>query len=154
MGEQLLHLLFNARIRLTLMSLAAVVLAPAAQAQPDAPAAVSPAAGMVDKPCGPLASGRSPTLMALAHAMVQDGPLDLSGVKDYASQAADISKAEDLRVRTDWADLCRYRIANEALEGTGARVVFLGDSITELWQAADPDFFTHGVIDRGVSGQT
>jgi lysophospholipase L1-like esterase len=58
-----------------------------------------------------------------------------------------------VRAKDDWADLCRYRTANAALS-QGADGVFLGDSITELWQAADPDLFTHGIVNRGVSGQT
>ena len=53
----------------------------------------------------------------------------------------------------DWPALCRYRTENAALTGP-VRIVFMGDSITELWKAADPDFFTGGVVDRGISGQT
>ena len=34
------------------------------------------------------------------------------------------------------------------------KVVFFGNSITELWQAADPSLFTGGTVDRGISGQT
>jgi hypothetical protein len=30
----------------------------------------------------------------------------------------------------------------------------MGDSITELWKVAHPDFFGEGYIDRGVGGQT
>lgn len=33
-------------------------------------------------------------------------------------------------------------------------VVFMGDSITEGWLDKRPDFFTHGRVDRGISGQT
>lgn len=40
---------------------------------------------------------------------------------------------------------CRWR-AN--------RVLFFGDSITELWRLDTPDFFTDDIIDRGISGQT
>lgn len=53
----------------------------------------------------------------------------------------------------DWAELCRYRAANAALSRP-ARVVFMGDSITDFWVVAQPDFFVDGVVDRGVSGQT
>ena len=31
--------------------------------------------------------------------------------------------------------------------------MFLGDSITEGWKRFDPDFFDHGLVDRGISGQ-
>lgn len=55
----------------------------------------------------------------------------------------------------DWAQLCRYRNENAALPpASGARVVMLGDSITEGWKPADPAFFGGDVIDRGISGQT
>jgi lysophospholipase L1-like esterase len=59
------------------------------------------------------------------------------------------------RAANDWPDLCHYRAANASLAAEPApRVVFMGDSITELWRLYDPDFFTGGVVDRGISGQT
>jgi lysophospholipase L1-like esterase len=37
----------------------------------------------------------------------------------------------------------------------GNRIVFLGDSITELWKILDPVFFTqNNYVNRGISGQT
>jgi len=63
--------------------------------------------------------------------------------------------AEEERLHNDWASLCRYRAENAALRrATGPRVVFMGDSITELWKVAHPEFFGENYIDRGVSGQT
>src|SRR6266404_7689723 len=62
---------------------------------------------------------------------------------------------EEDRLHSDWASLCRYRAENAALHrATGPRVVFMGDSITELWKLAHADFFGENYIDRGVSGQT
>jgi lysophospholipase L1-like esterase len=59
------------------------------------------------------------------------------------------------RQANDWADLCHYRDENRAVaSGARPRVVFMGDSITELWKLYDPAFFTGGVVDRGISGQT
>jgi lysophospholipase L1-like esterase len=57
---------------------------------------------------------------------------------------------------TDWAWLGRYRADNEKLLAGGARVdaVFLGDSITQGWVDADPDFFAKGNVGRGISAQT
>jgi lysophospholipase L1-like esterase len=59
----------------------------------------------------------------------------------------------------DWPDLARYRQANATLSAPRpgeARIVFMGDSITDFWQ--DPRFgFFQGkplYIDRGISGQT
>ena len=62
----------------------------------------------------------------------------------------------DARVlKSDWAWLCAYRADNAKLDPAHPpRVVFIGDSITENWLAADPDFFAHGNLDRGLSGQT
>ncbi len=61
----------------------------------------------------------------------------------------------DLREK-DWPYLCRYRDANQTLRKAGDHpdVVFMGDSITENWAAADPAFFTKGYVNRGISGQT
>lgn len=57
----------------------------------------------------------------------------------------------------DYGQLCYYRQQNAALKAPAPgtpRVVFMGDSITEIWKKKDPNFFTHGRIDRGISGQT
>jgi lysophospholipase L1-like esterase len=57
----------------------------------------------------------------------------------------------------DWPQLNRYRAANAALPAPAAdeaRVVFLGDSITDSWPGADTFFATHHYIGRGISGQT
>jgi lysophospholipase L1-like esterase len=60
--------------------------------------------------------------------------------------------AEDLA--RDFADLCRYKSDNAALNGAQPTAVFMGDSITEAWGVGDASLFTHGVVDRGISGQT
>lgn len=58
----------------------------------------------------------------------------------------------------DWANLTKYRIANNLLApclGRQDRIVFMGDSITEFWSALHPDFFVNKpFINRGISGQT
>jgi lysophospholipase L1-like esterase len=64
----------------------------------------------------------------------------------------------DTRLR-DWADLARYRQANATLSAPRAdeaRVVFMGDSITDMWQQPRFGGFFPGkpYIDRGISGQT
>jgi lysophospholipase L1-like esterase len=57
---------------------------------------------------------------------------------------------------TDWAWLGRYREDNEKLSAAGAKVdtVFLGDSITEGWASNDKEFFSKGIVGRGISAQT
>ncbi len=50
--------------------------------------------------------------------------------------------------------LCHYRDANKRLPPRGAsRVVFMGDSITEIWGKATPGLFGPSVINRGIAGQ-
>jgi lysophospholipase L1-like esterase len=57
---------------------------------------------------------------------------------------------------TDWAWLGCYREENAKLLAGGAKVdtVFLGDSITEGWARTDPEFFSKGIVGRGISAQT
>jgi len=53
---------------------------------------------------------------------------------------------------SDFAQLSRYRAANI---GLSARVVFLGDSITDYWGSRSGTWFRHeGWINRGIGGQT
>ena len=64
--------------------------------------------------------------------------------------------ALDERVlKHDWAWLCRFRDDNAKLDPRQPpAVVFMGDSITENWQTADPGWFAPGHLNRGLSGQT
>jgi lysophospholipase L1-like esterase len=57
---------------------------------------------------------------------------------------------------TDWPWLARFRDDNARLIASGVKVdaVFLGDSITEGWVRADPEFFSRGNVGRGISAQT
>jgi lysophospholipase L1-like esterase len=64
----------------------------------------------------------------------------------------------DVRLR-DWPNLARYREDNraQAAPASGAaRVVFMGDSITDNWQQPRYGGFFPGkpYVDRGISGQT
>jgi lysophospholipase L1-like esterase len=64
----------------------------------------------------------------------------------------------DVRLR-DWPNLARYREANRTLaapSSSESRVVFMGDSITDLWQQPRYGGFFPGkpYVDRGISGQT
>lgn len=58
----------------------------------------------------------------------------------------------------DWGNLEKYQKANAALmesDETDINAVFMGNSITEGWYAAHPDFFhSHKFVGRGISGQT
>jgi lysophospholipase L1-like esterase len=72
--------------------------------------------------------------------------------------AVNAAVRNDVRLR-DWANLARYRDANASLApaaGGEARVVFMGDSITDNWQQPRFGGFFPGkpYVDRGISGQT
>ncbi|RPJ57370.1 MAG: capsular biosynthesis protein [Acidobacteria bacterium] len=74
------------------------------------------------------------------------------------AQALNAVVRNDARLR-DWAALNRYRQANGTLgkpRPGDARVVFLGDSITDSWQQPRFGRFFEGrlYVDRGISGQT
>jgi len=79
------------------------------------------------------------------------------------TQAPDTLQAKDvaeLQQRLlDWAQLNRYRADNAALAPPAAgerRVVFYGDSITDMWGRSEGARFFPGkpYVNRGISGQT
>lgn len=82
-----------------------------------------------------------------------------SAFADEPTQAQKDQWAKDYQARliTDWPYLARYHADNAAMAPkprSEARVVFMGDSITEGWFSQVPGYFTPGRIDRGISGQT
>ena len=59
------------------------------------------------------------------------------------------------QLNLDFGQLCRYEEANAKLsKPTSQRVVYFGDSITELWGRQIPGLQPDDVINRGISGQT
>jgi len=103
------------------------------------------ATGMVDNPCPPQPPVPITRFGEPGRPAVYAGPQVLAAYQRY----------EAWRLANDWASLCHYREENRRVaSGARPRVVFIGDSITELWKAYDPDFFSGGVLDRGISGQT
>ncbi|NBL66050.1 acylhydrolase [Flavobacterium sp. NST-5] len=58
-------------------------------------------------------------------------------------------------MKNDWANFSKYKSENISLKNpTENRVVFMGNSITEGWKTADPNFFSeNNYINRGISGQ-
>lgn len=90
-------------------------------------------------------------LSACAYVSAQPSATDCAEVKTQLTRA-------QTRLN-DWPQLARYRDANAKVVAplrNEARVVFMGDSITDSWD--DPKFggFFPGkpYIDRGISGQT
>ncbi len=81
----------------------------------------------------------------------------------YAKTKKEQTAAEDCTPEwlkfTEATLLGKYRAANEnlpALKKGNKRIVFMGDSITEGWLEASPDFWNNHpeYINRGVGGQT
>lgn len=68
------------------------------------------------------------------------------------------SVKDELNQTNDWPNLRRYRDENAKLTSPSAnekRVVFMGNSITDGWINASPEFFSkNNYLDRGISGQT
>jgi lysophospholipase L1-like esterase len=90
----------------------------------------------------------------------------LLGVASASAQTAD-KECEDAKNRVkqldtrlrDWPNLGRYRDANASLAAVAkgeSRVVFMGDSITDLWDDNGYGGFFPGkpYVNRGIGGQT
>lgn len=66
-----------------------------------------------------------------------------------------LTQVQKDKLLADWPQLGRYRADNAALlsENSGKRVVFMGDSITDIWRGQD--FFPgKHYLNRGIIGQT
>jgi lysophospholipase L1-like esterase len=114
--------------------------------------------GMVEHPCPPPLNPPASVRNLLIELFIEPRRLTSADfdrlMKDH--EFAAFNQASQLRARQDWAGLCRFRAANDdAVTATERpRVVFMGDSITENWGMGDPELFQHGVLNRGISGQT
>jgi lysophospholipase L1-like esterase len=79
-------------------------------------------------------------------------------VSGLCVNAQDSNAAKEDPMRTDWANLARFREDNQkvGLPVPGEnRIVFMGNSITEGWSITMPDFFKgKPYVSRGISGQT
>jgi len=81
----------------------------------------------------------------------------VSPVNPPAQSSAEAQQIAKMKAQLeDWAQLARYRAADEALPGMeDGRVVFFGDSITDAWTANGGKFFPgKPYVNRGISGQT
>jgi lysophospholipase L1-like esterase len=80
-----------------------------------------------------------------------------AGCEELPAVAAKLAAAD--KILLDWPNLARYRDANAKVIAPAKkeeRVVFMGDSITDLWTHPEYGGFFPGkpYIDRGISGQT
>lgn len=110
--------------------------------------------GIVEQPCLPSAGGEPKASDPWLDRLLD--PDEGREIETPDTNTSDKSHpAEEERLHYDWAQLCRYRADNAALRRMpGPRVVFMGDSITEFWKPAHPEFFGDNYINRGISGQT
>jgi len=114
--------------------------------------------GMVPQPCPPPLELPAAARELLTQLFLEPRKLTSADLNRLTNdpQFRQYSEANRLRAANDWAGLCRYRTANASASSapSGPGVVFMGDSITENWALDDPAFFDHGVLGRGISGQT
>jgi lysophospholipase L1-like esterase len=112
--------------------------------------------GMVDQ-LDPTPRENSPFEQAILEFVLRSGPPDvelMARVMDPVGRTTYTEAEVEQRAR-DWPFLGLYRGENEAVRKEGKpKVVFIGDSITEIWRYGDPALFTHGIVGRGISGQT
>jgi lysophospholipase L1-like esterase len=111
---------------------------------------------------GTVVSAQTPAQPQAAQAPAATGSQPPTGpavaaCPDMATALTAMMRA-DTRLR-DWAEMARYREANRTLTAPArseARVVFMGDSITDGWQQPRYGGFFPGkpYVDRGISGQT
>ena len=106
----------------------------------------------------PVTAQQAPPTVAVAPAtQPAAAPPPLPNCPELAA-ALNRAIGNDTRLR-DWAEMARYREDNRTLPKPAAdvaRVVFMGDSITDSWQEPRFGGFFPGkaYVDRGISGQT
>ena len=100
-------------------------------------------------------------ILVLAQALVAQQPA--APVPAPASADPEMLKLQNLLARNkktlqDWPNLGRYAADNAKLAAPApgeARVVFMGDSITDIWGRGRGTFFPgQPYVNRGISGQT
>jgi lysophospholipase L1-like esterase len=122
---------------------------------PVSPAVAGPwPVGIVERPCPPPLEKPDGVLRGV-RLLLDPGALDRAAFPPPDGPAEEHYWAELEKLKAyDWPELCRYPDENLADAAKGpVRVVFMGDSITEFWKPASPDFFGPGIVDRGISGQ-
>lgn len=106
--------------------------------------------------CGTAAVAQTPATQSPAPAPEQPKPLTVT-LPSTGFAGLDQYRASRIAVYTDdYGQLARYRAANAALQAPAAgenRVVFFGDSITDIWKL-DESFPGKPYVNRGIGGQT
>jgi len=106
-------------------------------------------------PCNPLSRAFLVLILGAAAFAQQTAPPVTPPPTGYAG--LDQYRASRIAIFTDdYGQLARYRDANAALKPPAAgekRVVFFGDSITDIWEL-DESFPGKAYVNRGIGGQT
>jgi lysophospholipase L1-like esterase len=114
--------------------------------------------GIVEQPCPPPITPPADVRSLLVELFIEPRKLVRADFERLMTDEGFKRFNQESRKRAveDWPGLCRYRAANDQSIAGGARprIVFMGDSITENWTLADPQFFEQGVVNRGIGGQT
>lgn len=125
----------------------------ATPAPPPAPV-LAPATPLAGAPCDPpVVIPASVIASVRAQFDAPDAPRPAVSPEDMAAY----QKAQADQRANDWGNLCYYRADNATLAAAPApadRIVFMGDSITQLWGLAAPADFGAARVNRGISGQT
>jgi lysophospholipase L1-like esterase len=105
----------------------------------------------------PVSTALTSVVLAATLAAQQPAPPPVPTCPELGAALVALTR-NDARLR-DWANLARYRDANRALleqPSNAPRVVFLGDSITDVWVQPRFGGFFPGkpYVGRGISGQT
>jgi lysophospholipase L1-like esterase len=93
-------------------------------------------------------------IIVVLSGVVVPGQEPAASCPDMARALQDLIRA-DTRAR-DFAELHRFKDDNRTIKPGDSRVVFMGDSITDLWRQPQFGGFFPGkpYVDRGISGQT
>jgi len=85
----------------------------------------------------------------------QEATIKLTGDQYNQIKEGIIQQQEKQKTQSyDWANFGKYAEANAKLKEK-PNVIFMGNSITELWAKSHPDFFSKNhFLGRGISGQT
>ena len=136
------------------VALAVALLATACTTAPPPGPVQSPATPLAGTPCDPpLVVPASIIASVRAQFDAPGAPRPTVPPEDMAAY----QKMQKDQTASDWAALCYFRADNATLAAapvpTG-RIVFMGDSITQLWGLAEPVDFGPARVNRGISGQT
>lgn len=120
-----------------------------------APTAIAPhATPLAGTPCDP------PLVIPASMIASARAQFDPPGTPRPAVTPEDLAAYQKMQAEQrekDWGNLCYFRADNAALAALPTpadRIVFMGDSITQLWGFAEPQDFGPSRVNRGISGQT